>query len=74
MSKGHKLNQIIAFNIRKCRLERHINKVELAKCLGIHYATYIKIEKADKLIRAEELFVISNFFNIPIEDFFEIMD
>ncbi len=52
------------------RKRNHINQRKMASILDISYKTYSQKELGHSEFTANEMFIISNFFNMPIEDIF----
>lgn len=57
--------------LKKIREEKNITQEEIAAMLGYkHKSGYSKLENGDRKISVEQAKVISDFFNMSIEDIF----
>ncbi|MDU4952943.1 MAG: XRE family transcriptional regulator [Clostridium cadaveris] len=57
--------------LKKIREEKNITQEEIASLLGYrHKSGYSKLENGDRKISVEQAKVISDFFNMSIEDIF----
>jgi len=64
------INKIIGNNIRAERKQRAITRDELAEVLGISSAHMALIERGERGVHALNFAKLSEFFDIPVSDFF----
>ena len=70
MGDPKELNRIIGCKIRKERLNRKVSQERLAKVLGISHQQLQKNERGKDRTSAVRLFLISQFLEVPIDEFF----
>ncbi|NJP37156.1 helix-turn-helix transcriptional regulator [Alkalicoccus luteus] len=54
----------------RLRKERGVTQQQIAKILGIDVRIYIPREHGETPFKADEMFELSRFFDLPIEDIF----
>lgn len=58
------------WNLIRLRSERGLKQKDLAKLLGVTFETYGMKERGQYQFQMDEMFIISRFFCLPIEDIF----
>lgn len=64
------MNKLIGFNLKSLRISRGVTQKKLADILGITFQQVQKYEMGTNRISAERLWTISQFFSVPMEEFF----
>lgn len=62
----------ITNSLKKIRTERHVNQIELANAIGSCTRTISRIEKGERNASLELAIKISKYFNLPVEEVFDI--
>jgi len=65
-----KIRDNIAYNLKQIRKNNKLSQKDLGKILEVSYQQVQKYESGMNRISAIDLFIISNFLNLPIEDFY----
>lgn len=58
------------WNLIRLRSDRGLKQKDMAKMLGVTDETYGMKERGQHQFQMDEMFVISHFFHVPIEDIF----
>ncbi|BAK15811.1 predicted transcriptional regulator [Solibacillus silvestris StLB046] len=58
------------WNLLRIRKENKLSQAKMAEILKIDYTTYHNKETGKSKFNADEMFLISNLFDLPIEDIF----
>lgn len=58
------------WNLIRLRSERGLKQKDMAKLLDITFETYGMKERGQHQFQMDEMFIISRFFHVPIEDIF----
>lgn len=58
------------WNVLKLRKENNKSQSEMAKILGIHHTSYGRKELGKVVFTADELFTLSRYFGVKIDDIF----
>ena len=58
------------WHLMRLRKEKKISQVKMADFLNVDVTTYHNKETNKTKFNADEMFLISNLFNLPIEDIF----
>lgn len=58
------------WNLLRIRKENKLSQAKMAEILKIDYTTYHNKETGKSKFNSDEMFLISNLFNLPIEDIF----
>lgn len=56
--------------LKGIRVENGLTQADLAKIIGVTRQTYSEKENGNQPFKADELFIISGYFDKPIEDIF----
>lgn len=64
------LTKLIGKNIREIRVERRLTLNEVARALGVTYQQLQKYEQGIDRVSAPKLFVLSQHFKLPMDEFF----
>jgi len=67
----YQISSILARNVKSARLINSYTQKDIADLLGVTYQQIQKYESGVNRLTAVDLFLISNFFKIPIDSFFE---
>ncbi|MEG1141347.1 MAG: helix-turn-helix domain-containing protein [Bacilli bacterium] len=74
LNEEKKTNYNIKHNIKKYRISNNKNQQQVADRLGVNLSTYSRYESGDVIIDNNKLGILSNWYNVPITDFYKDID
>ena len=72
--KNEKMDIIIGNNIKKLRVEHKIKKAEISELLGLTVHTIEQIENGKQGIKSSYIYKLSQFYSVPSDYFFQVID
>ncbi|VVT12224.1 helix-turn-helix transcriptional regulator [Hoeflea sp. EC-HK425] len=66
-----KLEKLVGINLRRLRNERGLSQQQVGEKLGISFQQIQKFENGTNRISAGRLFVLAQFLNAPLIEFFQ---